>query len=271
MAKYRDEVEAARLRAATLEAELGERQAEVSERDAALTARDARIQELEAELARRGGAPTEVKPDGPARGTTTAIVVMVALVLLGAVGFFAMGGAADAEVTIGVMQAGRAIEQADIYVDGQKVCDFAPCRIAVANGKVLAVRVVAGEQSASQTITADGDTHVQIGVPAPPPPPPPPPPPLKEPAPAGRCGCAPDDLMCLMRCSKTPARLNINSIPPSTVIVDGSPQGKTPVVGLEVKPGSHAVVFKHPELGTKSRSVSIVAGATKTVSVRFDR
>jgi hypothetical protein len=62
--------------------------------------------------------------------------------------------------------------------------------------------------------------------------------------------------------------LNINSIPVSTVVLDGRPVGATPKVGLKVPAGSHTVVFVN---GTdrKSASVTVGAGQTKTVAVRF--
>jgi serine/threonine-protein kinase len=64
--------------------------------------------------------------------------------------------------------------------------------------------------------------------------------------------------------------LNLNSIPPgAAVLVDGRPVGRTPKTGVSVSAGSHSVVFKHPELGTKSASVTVKAGETKGVGVKF--
>ena len=63
--------------------------------------------------------------------------------------------------------------------------------------------------------------------------------------------------------------LNINSIPVSSVILDGRPLGTTPKVGIKVSPGAHTVVFVHPEYGRKVRSVSVSAGGTATAAVRF--
>jgi serine/threonine-protein kinase len=64
--------------------------------------------------------------------------------------------------------------------------------------------------------------------------------------------------------------LSVNSIPPSAVLVDGRPVGMTPKGGISVSAGSHSIVFKHPEKGTKSSSVTIKAGESKSVAVRFD-
>jgi hypothetical protein len=64
------------------------------------------------------------------------------------------------------------------------------------------------------------------------------------------------------------ATLNINSIPVSSVLLDGRPVGTTPRIGLHVNAGSHNVVFVK---GTdrKSASVTVGAGQTRTVAVRF--
>jgi serine/threonine-protein kinase len=63
--------------------------------------------------------------------------------------------------------------------------------------------------------------------------------------------------------------LNINSIPVSKVILDGVPKGTTPVIGVKVSPGTHTVVFMHPEHGRKVRAVTVQAGKTATAAVRF--
>ncbi|MCL2823293.1 MAG: PEGA domain-containing protein [Polyangiaceae bacterium] len=62
--------------------------------------------------------------------------------------------------------------------------------------------------------------------------------------------------------------LRINSIPPSRVMLDGRPVGQTPL-SLSVSPGSHSVVFIHPEMGRKSASATVKAGETKSVNTRF--
>jgi hypothetical protein len=63
--------------------------------------------------------------------------------------------------------------------------------------------------------------------------------------------------------------LNINSIPVASVVLDGRPVGSTPLVGLKVSPGSHSVIFIHPEKGRKASGTTVKAGATSTVAVRF--
>jgi PEGA domain-containing protein len=63
--------------------------------------------------------------------------------------------------------------------------------------------------------------------------------------------------------------LNLNSIPPSTCIVDGKTIGMTPRSSLPLSPGSHSVVFTHPDHGSKTVSVTLGAGETKSAAVRF--
>ncbi len=53
------------------------------------------------------------------------------------------------------------------------------------------------------------------------------------------------------------------------MILDGRPLGQTPKVGVSVSPGSHTVVFVHPEHGRKVRAVTVQAGQTATAAVRF--
>lgn len=64
-------------------------------------------------------------------------------------------------------------------------------------------------------------------------------------------------------------QIDANSIPHSRVVIDGRPRGGTPVAGVKVSPGEHTVVFIHSELGTMSRTVTVEAGRTATVVVRF--
>jgi PEGA domain len=60
------------------------------------------------------------------------------------------------------------------------------------------------------------------------------------------------------------AFLNINSIPASSVILDGKPIGSTPKLKYAVSPGSHSVVFVNPDQNFKKQvSVTVGAGETK--------
>ena len=60
----------------------------------------------------------------------------------------------------------------------------------------------------------------------------------------------------------------INSIPPSTVLVDGRPLGRTPKTP-KVKPGKHRVVFMHPKKGKKALTVKVPAGGSVVAAVKF--
>jgi serine/threonine-protein kinase len=62
--------------------------------------------------------------------------------------------------------------------------------------------------------------------------------------------------------------LNLNSIPRSHVILDGRPLGQTPKIGLKVNAGTHTVVFVK-DGDRRTQSVTLPAGATKTIAVRF--
>jgi serine/threonine-protein kinase len=67
------------------------------------------------------------------------------------------------------------------------------------------------------------------------------------------------------------AFLNINSIPPSTCILDGRSLGTTPKVHIQVKPGSHTVKFVNADEGlTKTISVSVGAGETKPAVAKLN-
>jgi hypothetical protein len=58
-------------------------------------------------------------------------------------------------------------------------------------------------------------------------------------------------------------------MPVSSVSVDGTPAGQTPV-HVNVPAGNHTVVFTHPEKGRKSVTVKVKAGASTSAVVRFD-
>jgi len=60
--------------------------------------------------------------------------------------------------------------------------------------------------------------------------------------------------------------LNMNSIPSSSVVLDGKPIGNTPQIGIAVSAGTHTVVFVNAEQGFKKTvSVTVAAGETKKV------
>jgi serine/threonine-protein kinase len=66
------------------------------------------------------------------------------------------------------------------------------------------------------------------------------------------------------------AFLNINSLPASTVVLDGKPLGPTPRLKVSVPPGSHTVLFVNSELSLKkSITVDVKAGETKAAFAKL--
>jgi serine/threonine-protein kinase len=63
--------------------------------------------------------------------------------------------------------------------------------------------------------------------------------------------------------------LKINSIPASSVVLDGKPIGSTPKLRYRVSPGKHSLVFVNPDQGFKKQiSVTVAAGETKAAVCR---
>jgi serine/threonine-protein kinase len=54
--------------------------------------------------------------------------------------------------------------------------------------------------------------------------------------------------------------LSINALPWADVLVDGKPLGVTPLGKITVPIGSHEIVWRHPQLGERRRTVSVTAG-----------
>jgi len=52
-------------------------------------------------------------------------------------------------------------------------------------------------------------------------------------------------------------RISINAIPWAEVSIDGAPHGETPIANLSLPIGTHEIVFKHPQLGEKRRTVIV--------------
>jgi serine/threonine-protein kinase len=64
--------------------------------------------------------------------------------------------------------------------------------------------------------------------------------------------------------------LNINSLPASSVVLDGKPLGSTPKVHVQVAAGTHTVVFTNADQGLKKQiSVTVGAGETKAAIARL--
>lgn len=63
--------------------------------------------------------------------------------------------------------------------------------------------------------------------------------------------------------------VNFNSIPISNVVLDGRPLGSTPVVGVRVPAGTHAVTFIHPDHGRRQTTLRVGPGQSKAAFARF--
>jgi hypothetical protein len=74
-----------------------------------------------------------------------------------------------------------------------------------------------------------------------------------------------------LRVTVPPGTVNINAVPWAVVSIDGRDAGETPLGGVELSPGSHEVVFTHPELGQRRQQVSVRSGEMTRVSVDLRR
>ncbi|APS00158.1 carboxypeptidase regulatory-like domain-containing protein [Pajaroellobacter abortibovis] len=64
--------------------------------------------------------------------------------------------------------------------------------------------------------------------------------------------------------------LNINSIPPALIQLDGKSLGNTPKLNLTVSPGSHTILFTNKEEGIqKTMTITLKPGETKTAAVKL--
>jgi serine/threonine-protein kinase len=85
--------------------------------------------------------------------------------------------------------------------------------------------------------------------------------PAPRPAPAAKEAAAPAS-------ATGNATLTFTSDPPSNLVLDGRPLGKTPKTA-SVPAGTHTVLFIHPEFGRKAKSIPVAAGQKATVKVKF--
>ena len=63
--------------------------------------------------------------------------------------------------------------------------------------------------------------------------------------------------------------LSVNALPWAEVEIDGKPVGTTPLANISLPIGSHRVVWRHPQLGERDRTVAITATAPARVGVDF--
>jgi serine/threonine-protein kinase len=68
----------------------------------------------------------------------------------------------------------------------------------------------------------------------------------------------------------TQGLLNISSVPPSQIILNGRPLGTTPKTAVVVPGDSlQTIVFVHPKMGRRRAQKFVPAGKERTVSIRF--
>ena len=95
-------------------------------------------------------------------------------------------------------------------------------------------------------------------------PPPPPPAAAAKPEPAAKAEPAAKKDPPPPAAAGGEAFLNINSLPASTVVLDGKPLGATPKLHVQVTPGTHTILFVNAEQSLKkSITVNVAAGETK--------
>jgi hypothetical protein len=61
--------------------------------------------------------------------------------------------------------------------------------------------------------------------------------------------------------------IHLNAQPWAEVWIDGKSFGETPIGNLPLRIGTHVIVFRHPELGEKTVSTVVKAGAPTRVTV----
>lgn len=61
--------------------------------------------------------------------------------------------------------------------------------------------------------------------------------------------------------------LSINAVPWAQAFVDNSPVGETPIANIPVAIGQHEITFRHPQLGERRTTVTVMAGQTAKVGM----
>ena len=233
-------------------------------------------------------------------------VSLVSIVVLGVTALASSGGDSANRRVVTVSDAnGFALSSATVFVDGAAKCQAVPCALDLPEGTHwVTVAALGYDAPPARAVTTGAEGPKQIdfvlaprGVaPAPvyqppaaplaaalaPPPvrepapePAPAPEPEPEPAPVAKSYSAPAPAPArapaptLVRSVPAGgARLNINSVPASNVVLDGRPLGRTPQIGISVSPGPHTVVFIN---GKKRvvRSTNVGAGKTAVVAAKL--
>jgi serine/threonine-protein kinase len=65
--------------------------------------------------------------------------------------------------------------------------------------------------------------------------------------------------------------LSVNALPWADVTLDGRPVGTTPLGNMSVPVGTHEVVWRHPQLGERRRTISVTASSAVRVGMDFSK
>jgi hypothetical protein len=63
--------------------------------------------------------------------------------------------------------------------------------------------------------------------------------------------------------------VSINAVPWADVLVDGSAAGQTPLANVSLPIGPHEIVFRHPQLGERKRTVVVTVEGLAKVTQTF--
>jgi hypothetical protein len=206
-------------------------------------------------------------------------------------------------------EGGAAVDRAEIFVDGQKVCDATPCIMRNISPGVRTIKVVIADGRMSEAIQEDVRPGEESSITIPvaraaaarpmssrekPTPAASPMPAesqaqsasVERPSPAAPSSPVTAQSTSLLPATSKPTStsapassasasaesgmLNINSIPVAKIVLDGRALGNTPRLGVVVSAGSHTIQFIHAQLGKRSVTVTVKAGETKTASTKFE-
>ncbi len=65
--------------------------------------------------------------------------------------------------------------------------------------------------------------------------------------------------------------VSINALPWADVTVDGHAVGSTPIGNLPLSIGRHDIVWRHPQLGERRQTVTVIADAVLRVGADFSQ
>ncbi|MBW2523021.1 MAG: hypothetical protein JRI23_02540 [Deltaproteobacteria bacterium] len=184
----------------------------------------------------------EAPPAAPAprRGL---IVAIAALVLIGAIIPFMLQSTGTGQVTVSVRSGGAEVDAVEIFVDGQKRCEFSPCTLELEPGHKQ-IRATKGNARADRQVKVDRGGKYQVSI-----------------------DLGPGLAKAAKAPKATTATLELyGSTPDVEVFVNGERKGELPLVLLDVKPGQVRLMFKGGEdYRSTERTVKLEAGKTLVI------